>query len=450
MLRYTIFILAFSQAAWGACSDATAGVDPDTAGDASPDTSDTSADSVGPDTRPDATLDATPEATPETALDGSTTDAVTDSDAPTDVAQPMLVFNVTVPADTPADSVIHVSGNQPELGDWDGVGVPLARSSDGRWTRALNFPIGTTIEFKVTRGSWETVEKDATGGEIANRTHTMVSASDTLDVTVAAWRDLVGVPPGPAGLDFIRGVSSQFLAPDRDIVVYTPPGYDEATGTRYPVLYMHDGQNLMDGATSAFGVAWEIDDTATSLIDAARIEPIIIVGIYNTSDRIDEYTPVIDEGRGDGGNADNYGRFIIEELKPDIDATYRTKPDAASTGLCGSSLGGLVSLYLGLERSDVFARLGVVSPSIWWANQDIVARVQALSAKLPLSIWLDMGTAEGDGSALEDARTLRDALVAEGWVLDADLKYGEYEGAAHNEAAWAARSDDILEALFPK
>jgi len=437
MLRFTVVAFA---ALFGACSDPSSGVDPDARVDAS---NDVTPDTSIPDTRPD--VDTTVPIDTTVPTDAT----VADSDVPAEVSQPTVVLTVTVPASTPADASIFVSGNQPELGNWDGVGTALTRGTDGRWSVGLSFPVGTTLAFKITRGSWDTVEKDATGGEIADRTHTVASTSDTLDITVAAWRDLIPVPPGPAGLDFIRGVSSQFLTPDRDIIIYTPPGYDEALGTRYPVLYMHDGQNLMDPATSAFGTAWEIDDIATTLIGDARIEPIIIVGIYNSGDRIAEYTPVPDANRG-GGNADNYGRFIIEELKPDIDATYRTKPEAASTGLAGSSLGGLVSMYLGLEHSEVFTRLGVVSPSVWWANLDIVTRVLALTAKLPLKIWLDIGTAEGGGGAVEDARTLRDALIAEGWVLGQDLKYGEYEGAAHNEAAWAARSDDILEALFPR
>jgi len=438
MLRLTLIALALLTA----CSDPASGVDPDTS----------RPDAITPDATADAS-DTTPDGVPDGTIPPDTimveTADATDADTTPDVSGPTFVLTVAVPADTPADSGVFVSGNQPTLGDWDGIGAALTKGGDGRWSVALSFPIGTALEFKLTRGSWDTVEKDSSGGEIGNRTFTISDADEALEVTVAAWRDRVPVPPGPAGLDFIRGVSSQFLAPDRDIVIYTPPGYDEATTTRYPVLYMHDGQNLMDPATSAFGVAWEIDDTATTLIDDSRMEPIIIVGIYNTNDRIPEYTEVPDSEYG-GGDADNYGRFIIEELKPDIDALYRTKPEAASTGLAGSSLGGLVSMYLGLEHSEVFSRLGVVSPSVWWADQDIVTRVQALTAKLPLKIWLDIGTAEGSGSALDDTRTLRDALIAEGWVLGQDLKYGEYQGAAHNESAWAARSDDILEALFPR
>lgn len=413
-----------------ACAESERGSD---AGDAA---AETAVDAVA-----ETAVDTVADVAPETAVD-------TVADVAPETSTPTTSFVVTVPPETPEDATVHISGNHAALGDWDGIGVALERGGDGRWRTTLSFSIGTTLEFKVTRGSWETVEKDENGGEIANRTHTVASSSETIEITVASWRDLVPVPPGPPGLDFIRGVSSAYLGPTRDIVVYKPPGYDTSPARRYPVLYMHDGQNLMDPATSAFGVAWEVDDTATALIGEGRIEPVIIVGIYNTADRMSEYTPVPDPEYG-GGDADDYGRFIVEELKPDIDATYRTKPEAAVTGLAGSSLGGLVSLYLGLAESDVFGRLGVVSPSVWWADRYIVGRVEALQAKLPLKIWLDMGTAEGGGGAVDDARALRDALVAEGWVEGADLIYREYPGAAHDEGAWAARTDDILEALYP-
>jgi len=383
-------------------------------------------------------------ADPPQGPDATAADTPQNPDTP---STPTLRIQVTVPAETPAGSAIYLSGNQPELGDWSGMGALLTRAPDGRYTTTLSFPIGTTLELKVTRGSWETVEKDASGGEIPNRTHTVATNDEVLAITVLSWRDLAPIPPEPGGLDFIRGVSSAFLQFDRDLVIYLPPGY-ELSQERYPVLYMHDGQNLMDPATSAFGVAWEVDDTAETLIDESRIEPLIIVGIYNTGARIAEYTPVADTGYG--GVADDYGRFLVEELKPDIDATYRTRPEASATGLAGSSLGGLVSLYLGMVYPDTFTRLGVVSPSVWWADRDIVDRVDALTAKLPLTIWLDIGTAEGSGETVTDARLLRDALVGKGWVLDQDLLYREYPGAAHNEASWAARVDDILEGLFPR
>ena len=175
---------------------------------------------------------------------------------------------------------------------------------------------------------------------------------------------------------------SEFLEHDRDVLVWLPPGYHdrfsrftrhegsevhrsvrdelrpgpaESSNRRYPVLYMHDGQNLFEPET-AFqkGEHWRVGETATELIEAGRIEPLIIVGIYNTGEaRLDEYTPTDDVKLG-GGHADDYGRMIIEELKPLIDRDYRTQPDAANTGVAGSSLGGLVSLHLGFTHPAVF------------------------------------------------------------------------------------------------
>jgi predicted alpha/beta superfamily hydrolase len=217
---------------------------------------------------------------------------------------------------------------------------------------------------------------------------------------------------------------------------------------------MHDGQNLMD-ATTGFVGEWGVDETAQQLVESGQVEPVIIVGVYNTgTERLNEYTQVPTPKYTNAGKADAYGRFLVEELKPLIDGKYRTKKDAASTGLAGSSLGGLVSMYLGMKYPGTFTRLGVISPSVWWAERDIVTRVNALESKPPLRIWVDIGTAEGDSTqeeveTVDDTRLLRDALTNKGWVLDTDLKYTEVEGGKHNEKAWAARFGDILKYLYP-
>src|ERR1044071_8438059 len=245
---------------------------------------------------------------------------------------------------------------------------------------------------------------------------------------------------------------SKFLQTDRDVLVYLPPGYEREKGRRYPVLYLHDGQNLFDGATSFIPAqAWRVDDTAQSLIESKTIEPVIIVGVYNTGkERVEEYTPSADPKYKVGGKAELYGCLLVEELKPFVDSHYRTKTDARNTGLGGSSLGGLVTMYLGLRYPRVFGKLAVVSPSVWWDNRRILGDVAAVGLKQRHArIWLDMGTDEG-ANAAADARSLRDALVAKGWKIDADLKYFEARGAKHTESAWAARVDPMLRFLFPK
>jgi predicted alpha/beta superfamily hydrolase len=254
-----------------------------------------------------------------------------------------------------------------------------------------------------------------------------------------------------------KNFHSSVLQNDRDVLVYLPPAYNAAKAKRYPVFYMHDGQNLFDGATSFIpGKEWRVDETAQRLIAAGKIEPLIIVGVYNTGkDRINEYTPAADPKYKMGGKADQYGRMLVEELKPFIDSHYRTRTDANHTGLGGSSLGGLVSLYLALKYPMVFGRVAVVSPSVWFANKQIVHYVEDLPRKPRVHIWMDIGTKEGPNAdeakqTVNDARLLKETLLKKGWRLGRDLNYFEAEGAEHNEDAWAARVESILTFLFPR
>lgn len=252
------------------------------------------------------------------------------------------------------------------------------------------------------------------------------------------------------------GFPSRFVKNDRDILVYLPPDYETNPKARYPVLYLHDGQNLFDGATSFIpGKEWRVDETAQRLILDKAIEPVIIVGIYNTgASRMSEYTPTATRTFKDAGRAEDYGKMLVRELKPFIDKTYRTRKGPEQTALGGSSLGGLVSLYLGMEYPNIFGKLLIISPSIWWDNKVIVKQVKALKTRPNVQIWLDMGTHEGNPPShqrnIADAKLLRDALVAKGWTLEADLKYTEVEGAEHSEEAWAARVEPMLRFLFGK
>jgi len=246
-----------------------------------------------------------------------------------------------------------------------------------------------------------------------------------------------------------QNFASQFLDHNRDVIVYLPPGYDREEHRRYPALYLNDGQNLFDSATAFGGVEWGVDETSQGLIEAGKIAPLIIAGIYNTGEhRIEEYTPTVDPKLKRGGKADAYGRFLVEELKPFLDRRYRTLPGPEHTGLGGSSLGGLVSIYLGLKYPQVFGKLMVMSPSVWWDRGVILRIVEGLRAKPSTRIWLDIGTKEGQ-YAPGHVRRLRDQFVAQGWRLDADLKFMEVKDGQHNEADWGKRVGTALEFLFP-
>jgi enterochelin esterase-like enzyme len=239
------------------------------------------------------------------------------------------------------------------------------------------------------------------------------------------------------------GFASEFVSNARDIIVWLPPGYGSDVANWYPVLYMQDGANAF--------ASWRIDETAKALIASGEIEPLIIVLIPTGGTqeaRFDEYTPTRPSNARAGGKADFYGRMLVEELKPFIDSKYRTLEDAANTALGGASLGGLVSLYLGLTHPTVFGKLAVISPSVWWDDRVILRNVRAVEPRPAMRIWLDIGTEE-PGTSLRDARQLRDALVRKGWELDSDLMYFEADGGTHDEASFARRAESMLRYLFP-
>jgi predicted alpha/beta superfamily hydrolase len=245
-----------------------------------------------------------------------------------------------------------------------------------------------------------------------------------------------------------EGFRSRFLRNQRDLIVYLPPGYEEQPSRHYPALYLHDGQNLFDGATSFIpGMDWHVGQTADQCICSGAVEPLIIVGMYNTKARIREYTPTHVPKLG-GGRADRYAKFLIEEVKPFIEREYRTLSGPEKTGIGGSSLGGLVSLYLGLKFSQIFGKVAALSPSVWW-NQRVMHRFAAAADVNPRpAIWLDIGTREGP-RIVQDVEQFRDILLQKGWQLGRDLQYQRVEGAEHNEAAWAQRVGPFLQFLYP-
>ena len=241
---------------------------------------------------------------------------------------------------------------------------------------------------------------------------------------------------------------SRFLRNQRDLIIYTPPGYSEQPGRRFPVLYLHDGQNLFDGATSFIpGQDWHVGQTADQCINAGVVEPLLIVGVYNTKARVREYTPTHVPKLG-GGRADRYAKFLIEEVKTFVEREYRALSGQQHTGIGGSSLGGLVSLYLGLKHSTIFGKIAALSPAVWW-NQLVIHRfVKSMHVEQRPRIWLDIGAREGP-RMVQDVERFRDALLEKGWRLDQDLHYERVEGAEHNETAWAQRVRPFLQFLYP-
>lgn len=229
----------------------------------------------------------------------------------------------------------------------------------------------------------------------------------------------------------------------RDIYVYLPPSY-EASDRRYPVLYMQDGQNLFDDSL-AFGAEWQVDEHMERL-SSLGVEA-IVVGVPNIGEgRLDEYGPFADPKHG-GGAGDQYLDFLGQTLKPLIDQQFRTIPGCNATGIAGSSMGGLLSLYAFFTRPQIFGFAGVMSPALWFGARQIFTVVEQAAAARG-RVYLDIGTGEGD-EALGDVRRMHELLVRKGYRPGESLMYVEDDGADHSEGAWSRRVRTALYYLIP-
>lgn len=283
------------------------------------------------------------------------------------------------------------------------------------------------------------------------------TGKDRLESQIQAQAQAVP-PPSEAPHPRVRkhtGFASRFLPGERGIWVYVPPGYEEGRERRYPLLILQDGQNLFDPETSFIrGRTWRVAENADEAIMAGDVEPLVIVGVQNAGElRLAEYTPVRDWKMG-GGEASKYAEMLTHELLPFLHGKYRLRSDANDTGIGGSSLGGLVSLWMGLRYPQIFGKLAVLSPSVWWNHRFIVGYVSEAAGALDLGqarrprIWLDVGDQEGRRT-LADAEILHARLKAHGWRDGLDLHFEAVAGGTHDEAAWAERVQPMLRFLFP-
>jgi len=248
-----------------------------------------------------------------------------------------------------------------------------------------------------------------------------------------------------------RAFASEYLPDARDVIVYLPPGYEHEPERTYPVLYLHDGQNLFDGRTSFVqGRTWHMSEHTDAAIKAGEVEPLVIVGIYNTGDRrLAEYTHERNWQMG-GGEAEAYGNLVTRELMPWIASNYRVRQDREGTGMGGSSLGGLVTLFLGLRHPEIFGRLALLSPSVWWNHKSILGYLNEHAPQLweRPRVWLDVGDGEGHRT-LRDAEHLARRLKANGWRPGETMHFEKVHGGTHDEASWAGRVRPMLRFLFP-
>ena len=248
----------------------------------------------------------------------------------------------------------------------------------------------------------------------------------------------------PGTLSYLKDVESAHLDHTRHVAIWLPPGYDADSETRYPVLYMHDGQNLFDARGAYTGETWGVAEVVTQLIDAGKIRPMIVVGAFNSPSRGYEYSP--------WHGAPRYARFLTEELMPRIEADYRTLTGPENTFVMGSSMGGLLSYYLVREHPDRFGGCGCVSTHFPLSEKMVATYFNDIERGIAMPaaprLWFDYGTLGLDadyGPSHDRVRT---------WLLEQEREEGEdfvvreYEGADHNEVSWRERLADPMVFLF--
>jgi len=308
-------------------------------------------------------------------------------------AQYNVVFKLgKYPLQHPNDS-IFIAGN---FNEWNprNSSFSLSPAQESGFEIVVQLQAGN-YEYKCTRGSWKKVESLDNGKDIENHFF-KISSDTTIVINITAWKDdFTAAARKHTASKQVHVIDTAFLIPQlnrtRRIWIYLPEGYAKVK-KRYPVLYMQDGQNLFDAATSAYG-EWGVDECLDSLIKAGK-QACIVVGIDNGPQRLNEYNPY--EFRNFGaGEADQYLSFLVETLKPFIDKNYRTLSNNDNTIIAGSSMGALVSYYAMLQRPDVFGKAGIFSPAFWTAPA-IKLLTDSLASKVDSKFFFYIGEKEGD------------------------------------------------------
>ena len=360
---------------------------------------------------------------------------------------------ITIRAQVPAGvGTVYLTGNRPELGNWNPNIFAMTGTNQER-TAVLRLPVGTPLEYKFTLGSWDR-EGLGPSGTISPNQRLTVDGDKEVTTVISDFRKGLAAyltdwkGSGVLGrLEYWKNVPSKFLSVTRNIEIWLPPGYDDNSTNRYDVLYMHDGQNLFDPRIANTGVDWGVDEAVMRNVNAGKIKPVIVVGIWCTEQRLREYSPW-QEGT-------NYAMFLIEELLPQVNAKFRTHTGPKHTTVMGSSMGGLISFWLCWKYPETFGSGGCLSSALMWNasflspgsdKTPLIERELARNPAFPRGtrLYFDYGTREG-ASSFESLHSKVSAwLKSQGWREGEDFVTRVFPGAEHNEAAWRARLDEPL------
>lgn len=359
------------------------------------------------------------------------------------LALPQICFEIeALPSKTPIKDTIFLASS---INNWstNNKSFAFAMNSKGKLSLTVNSSVDS-FEYKLCRGSWEMVEVDSLGRTTRNRFYS-TKLGNNVKIKVLGWKDLSPKPKPiiSKGVSFMpNNLEAPQLTRIPIIRMYFPPDY--SSGRRFPVIYMHDGQNLFDETTS-FSGEWHVDEILDSLYKYHQFS-CIVVGIYNGgTKRLDEYSPWKNDSLGLGGEGDKYAKFIVKTLKPFIDSHYRTLSDRENTAVMGSSMGGLISLYIALEYPDVFGKAGIFSPSLWFSPKSFELIQKHKTNKLQ-KFYLLAGAKEGYSTVPDIVKA--DSLLKKSGLDEDYLKCKISKNGEHNEWFWSEEFGDAVRFLF--
>jgi predicted alpha/beta superfamily hydrolase len=361
----------------------------------------------------------------------------------TDGKKSVTMIVKDLPADHDYSKDIFISG---DFEGWSG-GRPELKLEKKDKSYQITLPNHKdNISFKFTLGTWDSVELDEKKQNVENRQYTFKKTPETIEISIGAWSNGSANATMSTKLPNVETFAEAFEMPQlnttRKIMVYLPPNYHNSKAS-YPVLYIHDGQNVFDKATSYSG-EWELDETLNTLHYTYGLN-VIAVSIDNSDDRMQEYTAWKNE-KYDAPKGKEYVEFIANTLKPAIDKKYRTKKDAQNTAIMGSSMGGLISHYAAFAHPDVFGKAGVFSPSFWF-SEDIFTFTRKNLAKAKNSkIYYVIGGKEGEDMFI-GVSDMEQLLSKNGFPTD-NLNMLFSPNGTHSEAFWRSELKRVLLWLF--
>jgi len=358
-----------------------------------------------------------------------------------------------IPENTSKESSIFISG---DFEEWTGGQEKYKLQQKGDVFFITIPKQKSTINYKFTNGTWKSVETNSDGLNLENRSYEFVKANDTVKIKIASWTNSAAIIRNSTATKNVFILSEDFEIPQlnrkRRVWMYLPPNY-EMSNESYPVMYMHDGQNIFDAATS-FSGEWEVDETLNKLYNQNDLK-LIVVGVDNGGvKRLDEYSPWMNEEYG-GGEGDAYVDFLVNTLKPYIDDNFRTLPDKENTAIMGSSMGGLISYYAALKYENIFGKAGLFSPALWFSKRSFeYAKTKGILKETKL--YFLAGEKEGGDFAFNEisqtvkgTNTVVELLKEEGFPSE-NINAKIASDGEHNEKFWRTEFEEAILWLFKK